>query len=153
MAFRCRWFETVFEDILANYAENRTHPCPSSTSVHAIWIPPVWCQLLPCENQFCRLGTKLVIRQIQRQLAVGITACYAGRPVVKIELMRSPEGLSPNLSKEKRGLGGIEGVAVNTECKDIAFRNGGKTLVFHRHAIKAFPYQIGRRVGTRQSRL
>jgi hypothetical protein len=67
--------------------------------------------------------------------------------------MRSPEGLSPNLSKEKGGLCGIENFAVNAEREDIAFKNRGKTLVFHRYALKAFPYQIGRLVGTRQSRL
>jgi hypothetical protein len=94
-----------------------------------------------------------VIRQIQGQFAVGITACYTGRSIVKFELLRSPEGLSPNLSKEKRSSCGIESFAVDAEREDIAFRNGGETLVLHRYKIKELLYQIDRQVGTRQSRL
>jgi hypothetical protein len=81
-----------------------------------------------------------MISQVQGQSAVGITACYARRSIVEVELMRSPEGLTPNLSKEKRSVRGIESFAVNTECKNIAFRRGGETLAYRKYTTKAFPY-------------
>lgn len=54
--------------------------------------------------------------------------------------MRSPERFSPNLSKEERGVRGIESFAVNAEREDIAFRKGDKLSVYHRYATKVFPY-------------
>jgi hypothetical protein len=70
-----------------------------------------------------------------------------------MELMRFPKGLAPDLSEEKRGLCGIESLAVYAEREDIAFRSRGSMLVFCRYEMEAFPYQINRLTGTKQFRL